>query len=1479
MGRKFVAIKQEKKRTTTVPVCIAGMHRSGTSMVAQLLHRCGLYLGHDEDILGPSSDNQDGFWENVRFVHINDGILGKFGGAWDFPPILKNGWEKGHTIRPLMEAANKLIDTFQGKEPWGWKDPRNSLTAPFWEQLLGRENIKYIICLRNPLEVARSIYKRNFNSFAFSFHLWLAYHKAIMSHTRPGQRLITHYETYFFDPAQELKRLITFLNLNVPDAITERACSKISRNLRHHSQNQEDLIKAGASAELIDLYGKCSAQAGPVFLQAKTVRISARDTTSPPAETLVAPSSLHETVKRVSPAEIRKGMVSIIILTYNQLRYTEECIRSLQKFTPESHEIIFVDNGSTDGTIQWLQNLLAKNPHYHLIENQSNLGFARGCNQGIKAASGEYLLLLNNDVVVTDHWLAGMLELIQSDETIGIVGPMTNNISGIQKDPFATYQAIKDLPAYAKAFREEHRHRRIPLRRIVGFCMLFKRSLLEKVGWLDENFGTGNFEDDDYCLRATLEGHQNFIAGDVFIHHYGSRTFIGNKIDYSATMGGHRKVFSGKWNSIPRDSDLGKKLLVLSLIENAVELCSGGESDRAVTVCIEGIGQFPDEPVIYQTLADLLLMEKSYQESLEALAAMPEQGQEELRTYLLKGYCKEGLGLEDDAEVYADKVLALSPKQAGAMNLKGILAYKRGDSNKAEEWFYRAIKNDPGYGEPYTNLGVMQWAEGQKEEGLSLLEKGFILSPKVMDCATLYHTALIEMEAFARGEKNFRNAGTLYPQNQRIAFLLIDLLLKQGKDHEAMEVIEKAMSVLVLSEGLLKAALTVRDNIGPMSIKANNVRSLSVSMIVKNEEKHIAKCLMSVKPVADEIIVVDTGSTDRTRDIAKALGARVFDFDWKGDFSAARNHSLSQAKGNWIFSLDADEVISAVDYPVIRNIVGNSKPAAYKIETRNYSNQVGAQGFTANHGEYPLVETGLGWFPSGKVRLFPNGKGITFENPVHEFVEGSVMKAGLPVILSRIPVHHYGRLDEVKLREKGEAYYLLGKKKLEEKGSTDLKALFELGVQAGELKKYDEAAVLFERLVKLSPLYPLAQFNLGFAYLELGRFAEAFPYVRKGFELNPEKKECAINLAHCQIVVGDNLQAITLLEDIIQRHGDYPPAQALLAVAYAVFRNPLCYQLLDNLKGKRFDCSHFLHETAEALSKMSRFEQALGVFELIVKSNHLRDNTKALLEQCYRAGGEQLATLADTGYLKGLNPYDQQLTSQNIDAQIHRSFVGGLWDEVGRLQFEFLKHQGLKPDHYLVDVGCGALRGGIHFIPYLNDGHYCGLDMNASLIEAGKRELRTAGIVDKKPNLLVNETFEINRFKIPFDFAIAVSVFTHLPMNHIIRCLVEMKEALNTDGVFYATFFQAPESAYTGNIKHNPGGVKTHYDSDPFHYSFDEMAYMASIAGLKVRLVGDWNHPRDQKMLAFTMKNNEESAFHAPFLTTNNYFPKRNIHP
>lgn len=221
--------------------------------------------------------------------------------------------------------------------------------------------------------------------------------------------------------------------------------------------------------------------------------------------------------------------------------------------------------------------------------------------------------------------------------------------------------------------------------------------------------------------------------------------------------------------------------------------------------------------------------------------------------------------------------------------------------------------------------------------------------------------------------------------------------------------------------------------------------------------------------------------------------------------------------------------------------------------------------------------------------------------------------------------------------------------------------------------------------------------------------------------------------------------------------------------------------------------------------------------------------------------------------MNGINSYVKELTNEDIENNEHRNFVGGLWEELGQLQLKYLIDSGLKPKHKLLDIGCGCLRGGVHYAKYLYEGNYYGLDINNSLIEAGKIEIEKAGLICKKPNLIVDDKFSFEKFRSKFDFMVSVSLFTHLPMNIIVRCLTKVRKSLAPNGVYYSTFFQAPTPAHIETIKQQPGNIITNYDSDPFHYSFDELAYLAKLAKLEINAIGDWDHPRNQKMAAFRL--------------------------
>lgn len=826
----------------------------------------------------------------------------------------------------------------------------------------------------------------------------------------------------------------------------------------------------------------------------------------------------------VGTAEVsrQQGLVSIIILTWNQLDYTRQCLHSIQQFTAEPHEIIFVDNGSTDGTVAWLQQQVAVHDNYRLISNRQNLGFAKGCNQGIEAATGGYLLLLNNDVVVTEGWLAGLLECLCSSASIGIVGPMTNNISGLQRVAQVGYHQLEDLHAYAAEYRSRYRHRRIPQRRIVGFCMLFRSELVSKIGLLDEQFGSGNFEDDDYCIRAALAGYQNMIAGDVFIHHYGSVSFQGNQCNYAATMQGNNALFRTKW-SRPLQGDQAVAAQVLKVLEKAELLYQRQEYEQLIeTVLQEGIRYAHDESRLYYTLASYLLDAGRPAEAEELLLAYS-PGLYDAKGLTLLGRCKIDNGELAAAAELVKRALQIEPGYAPALCLRGMLATASGDPQQGVRDVQAALADDPGFGEAATHWGQLLWEQGDHVQGLERMAQGFMLCPLSAVGRGAYHQAVCDTGQYEQAVELFREALHFYPQAKAVAYLLIDLLLKTGQLEQAMARIEAVLVDFGASDELLSAALSVRQQLGPYQPAADTGPRVSLCMIVKDEEANLPRCLQSLKPIVDELVIVDTGSTDRTGQLAEIFGARLFERPWDGDFAAARNAALEQASGDWILVMDADELIAPQDHERFRHCLRlDSTPAGYIMLTRNYRNSVSIEGWQANDGSYPLQEQGGGWVASSKIRLFPNQAAIRFEKPVHELVDYSIDRLQLPVRSLDIPIHHYGYLDADRQRCKQEQYYRLGCEKLRQAGGSDLKSLSELAVQAAELGYYQQAIELWQQVLAIDANFVLAWFNLGYCHLQLGDIAQAFNLSQRALALAPNHREAALNAAIAAFCLGND---------------------------------------------------------------------------------------------------------------------------------------------------------------------------------------------------------------------------------------------------------------------------------------------------------------------------------------------------------------------
>jgi glycosyltransferase involved in cell wall biosynthesis len=557
--------------------------------------------------------------------------------------------------------------------------------------------------------------------------------------------------------------------------------------------------------------------------------------------------------------QIEPRMASIIIPCWNQLSFTRLCVASLFRHTRRPWELIAIDNGSTDGTSTYLAGIQDAAPvPVTIISNARNVGFPAACNQGLKVARGDYLVLLNNDVVVTEAWLNQLVALaeITTDgtsttehtgsaeqeteggrkrrEVIGLVGPMSNYAAPPQLVGNVTYADMDQMQVFASRWRDEHRGQWFTAGKLSGFCLLMKRSVYEAIGGLDERFGLGFFDDDDLAERARHAGFELAVAHDLFIHHFGSRTFAGAGIN-----------------------------------------------------------------------ADRLLQENSHR-----------------------------------------------------------FAEKWGTTN----------------------------GRGQEVR----------LTPWTGD----------------------------------------DSRVTPGRD--------------------------LRD-----CVKAK----VSLTVIARDEENNLPHCLSSVRGLFDEIVLVDTGSKDRTREIAQEFGARVFDLVWVDDFAAARNAALARATGDFAFWLDADDVIDPPQRERLERLMAGllaGEQAAYVVKC---SCDPEANG----NGGQTVVD---------HIRLFPIREDVRWTYRVHEQILPALRRANLPVRWTDITVRHTGYTDPV-LREK----------KLQRDGK-----------------------ILEEELAE-RPSDPFVLFNLGSVAVERQDWPKALDYLRRSLSGSASTDSITRKLfaliARCHQMLGD----------------------------------------------------------------------------------------------------------------------------------------------------------------------------------------------------------------------------------------------------------------------------------------------------------------------------------------------------------------------
>jgi len=735
---------------------------------------------------------------------------------------------------------------------------------------------------------------------------------------------------------------------------------------------------------------------------------------------------------------------SIVVIVQDSLHHTVRCVEALRQTITPTTELILVVQSSEDATHAYLDFIGKQSPASLTITRISGaLGWFSAANHGLRLASGERLVVMNSTVIVTPDWLEGMVECMQkapdnvpSVRRAGLIGPVTNASFGPQGVANAPANSIENLAQHARQHRASRRGNWGATPFLASFCMMMHRDCFAQTGGFDEEFGSERIADQDFLLRAQEHGWDAVIAGDVYVHVVDEDVIGTGRAD--TPLG--RELFYSKWANrrkgktklvavyrVKNEEDtLPASLAATAAFADAIVVLDDGSTDRTPDICRA------HKSVMRYEYQSLPFDERRDRNRILEMA-------EELNPDWV-------ISIDGDEIFEMDRAKAVQLMQLADPTVKVVGFHWYTFWEPTHTYF----REDGAFGRG-TGFRMCRWERGRRifhgtAEGLHC---GNI--PQYPDGSHRFTDIRVQHLGYDSEEKRHRK-----------------LLFYRAVDKNPQEILvgSKDYSHLVSPTVVLR--------------KYSPRYGVSLCIITKNEEERLHDFLAFFQAFVDEICIVDTGSSDRTVEIARRFTNKVVVFEQPElDLAEARNSSLAMARQPWILSLDPDEEVAFEDFTRLQRLMDDVEVDAYTFSVANYQK------------DQPAVMTLA-------VRLFRNDPRIRYSRPVHETVEQSLLaNPDLVVTGSGLTIKHWGFLKtDHEVEAKLQSYYERNKRYRAQK-----------------------------------PDDPMPWYNEALHMLNLGQEEEAIDYLNHAMDLDPKflspKSQLALIYQERAIALWRNVGATT----------------------------------------------------------------------------------------------------------------------------------------------------------------------------------------------------------------------------------------------------------------------------------------------------------------------------------------------------------------